>query len=219
MPVQSEFGPWKANLFLLLINAVPTATVPQLIGLAQDAGVATIVTTGFVLQLPITFASGPRPVGIISSQAPTWPNVRPLGSAISIVVSSGPVSPNVPGQNPQKLPNLPNQILPPSTQLVDERGVIKPNWWRFLLNVSQTATGTNPTGPASITVTASPFVYTASVQGSVIVSGGPVSLIEYSKDGQLWFPTGQTGGVFQMVANDQLRVTYTNQPAMTFFPR
>ncbi len=36
---------------------------------------------------------------------------------------------------------LPNQILPPSTKLVDEKGNIQKNWWLFLYNLSNSVLG------------------------------------------------------------------------------
>jgi hypothetical protein len=118
-----------------------------------------------------------------------------------------------------KLPNLPNKILPPDNALVDNRGVIATNWWRFLLNVSNQAMGTNQTVPATVTIGASPYIFTTPAQGALLVSGGPVTLIELSKDGVTWYPLGVTQGQIQMVPNDHVRITYMNAPTLTFFPR
>jgi len=67
----------------------------------------------------------------------------------------------------------------------------------------------------AITVGASAFTYTAPDAGRVIVNGGTVSLIEYGRNGT--FTTiGVIAGLFAISKDDQLRVTYTVAPTMTF---
>lgn len=74
---------------------------------------------------------------------------------------------------------------------------------------------------SSITVTASPFTYTnqTGVTADVIVSGGTVSQIEFSRDGTTFFGVGVTNGMFMLSPYDWLRVTYTAAPTMTLVPR
>lgn len=224
-PVPARIRParldrWEiTNLLQSTLAPVVFEPAPQLVGLTEPAALAILQNDGLVLGT-VAFASSTQyAVGVISSQNPIFGTPVQVGSAINIVLSSGPPSPVVTPIQAVRRPNLPNEILPPPTKLVDERGVMAPNWWRFLLNVSQAALGTSQSQPATVTISASPAVVTTPVQGSLIVAGGPVSLIEYSKDGQTWFPTGQTQGIFQLVPNDLVRITYTNPPAVTFFPR
>lgn len=72
--------------------------------------------------------------------------------------------------------------------------------------------------PVNVTVSASPFTYSPPVKGNVIVTGGTVSDISFSRDGTNIYTTGQSSGMFQINANDRLIVTYTGAPTMTFVP-
>lgn len=85
-------------------------------------------------------------------------------------------------------------------------------WYRFF---QDSDTGRPPTAEASITVTASPFTYTAPRKGFVIVNGGTVSIIAFSRSGT-FYTTGQTTGTFTVAQGDQLKVTYSGLPTMTF---
>lgn len=75
--------------------------------------------------------------------------------------------------------------------------------------------------PTAQTVTASPFVYTnnSGNDQSEIVSGGTVSLIEYSRNGGTYIPVGAIGGMFALSPLDSLRVTYTVIPTITVVVR
>jgi len=68
----------------------------------------------------------------------------------------------------------------------------------------------------TITVGSSPFVYQQTYYNlaSVIVSGGNVSSIEISRDGNSWYNVGLTQGQFTLNLNDYIRVTYTTAPNM-----
>lgn len=75
--------------------------------------------------------------------------------------------------------------------------------------------------PASaISVGASPFTYqnTAPNPGLVIVSGGTVTTISYSRDGTNFFLVGLLAGMYHMSPGDQIRVVYVLTPQMTFVP-
>jgi hypothetical protein len=77
-----------------------------------------------------------------------------------------------------------------------------------------------PLPPVGVTVGTSPWVYQAT-QGyreTLIVSGGTVSLIEFSRDGATWFGLGETAGMFVLDPGDRLRVTYTAAPTVTRIP-
>lgn len=81
-----------------------------------------------------------------------------------------------------------------------------------------------PTGytvaPSAITVTASPFSYvnTGNVTAAVLVSGGTVTTIEFSRNGTDFFLIGLLAGQFVLAPNDRLRVTYAVAPTMTRIP-
>lgn len=79
-----------------------------------------------------------------------------------------------------------------------------------------TGGSTQPAVP--ITVSASPFVYTAPSSGSVVISGGGIENVEFDRAPAGFITLGAFRGSFPMAQNDQLRVTYTEAPAMTFIP-
>jgi hypothetical protein len=75
----------------------------------------------------------------------------------------------------------------------------------------------NVTPAALVTVTASPFVYTAALRGVLFISGGGIKNLEFSRDsGVTWYPTGSFYGCFFVAAGDQLRVTYATAPNIVF---
>ena len=69
----------------------------------------------------------------------------------------------------------------------------------------------------SVSVGASPFVFTATRSGQLITTGGTVSLMEYARDGS-YVGLGITAGPTYVAAGDSVRVTYTAAPTMTFIP-
>lgn len=75
--------------------------------------------------------------------------------------------------------------------------------------------------PAGVTPGASPYTYqnTSGRPGDVIVSGGAVLDIAFSRDNATFYGAGVVSGVFPLSAYDFLRVTYTVAPTMTFIPR
>jgi len=70
---------------------------------------------------------------------------------------------------------------------------------------------------AAITVSASPFTYTAPAAGSVVVTGGTVSAIALIRQGTT-VATGLTTGLIPVSRFDQVKVTYSVVPTMTFIP-
>lgn len=110
----------------------------------------------------------------------------------------------------QQFNSLPNFNVP-----LMIKGITSKDWffyWAGLFN------GLAPAAEVPITPGASPYAYSALVKGSVIVSGGTVSAIAFSRDGTTFYTTGQTAGMFTLNAQDRLRVTYTVLPTMTFVP-
>lgn len=78
------------------------------------------------------------------------------------------------------------------------------------------------TGAAAqaISVGASAFTYQnqSGVPENVLVSGGTVTTIEYSRDGSTFFVVGLLAGQFRLSPLDKLRVTYAVAPTMTRIP-
>lgn len=108
---------------------------------------------------------------------------------------------------------LPSERVP----VLDEFGLITRTWFLALLGISGTVA---PAAPSQVVVTGSPFVFqNADTMSTVLVAGGTVSLIEFSRDGTTWYDLGVVAGLFDLSAKDLLRVTYTAAPAMTLIPR
>lgn len=75
--------------------------------------------------------------------------------------------------------------------------------------------------PSGITPGASPYTYqnTNTYPADVIVNGGTVSAIAFSRDNTTFYTVGLTNGMFALSPYDFLRVTYTVAPTMTLVPR
>lgn len=102
--------------------------------------------------------------------------------------------------------------LPPTY----EEGLIKEgntsaSWYRFIQAMHL---GIAPNQEVKITVKASPFVYVAPQGGFVIIQGGTVSKVQFTRSGT--YTTGQTNGLFPVSLGDQITVTYSGAPTMTF---
>ena len=76
--------------------------------------------------------------------------------------------------------------------------------------------------PSGITVTASPFTFqnpSAVFNADVIVSGGIVSDISFSRDNVTFYTCGAVFGMFRLSPSDFLKITYTGLPVATLVPR
>jgi len=80
--------------------------------------------------------------------------------------------------------------------------------------------GYNPQAIASVSVGTSPYAYhnTDHYPEDVIVSGGTVSDISWSRDGSAYYATGVTAGKFRLEPSEYLKVTYSVAPTMTKCP-
>jgi hypothetical protein len=77
--------------------------------------------------------------------------------------------------------------------------------------------GQPPGAESVIKVVGSPFIYQAPRKGLVIVSGGTVSEIDYSRSGT-FYNTGLTSGTFQVAMADRIRVIFSVAPTVVFSP-
>lgn len=75
--------------------------------------------------------------------------------------------------------------------------------------------------PAAITASASPYVYqnTSSYTEDVMVTGGTVTAVDFSRDGTTWYSTGAIATTVRLSPGDLARVTYTVAPTITKVPR
>lgn len=111
---------------------------------------------------------------------------------------------------PQQFNTLPNFQVP-----LGKQGITSKDWFLFWANLFN---GLPPGNETALTIGASPYTYVAGVKGSLIVSGGTVSAIDFSRNGTTFYSTGETAGMFPLNARDSLRITYTVLPTMTFVP-
>src|SRR3954468_3899620 len=105
---------------------------------------------------------------------------------------------------------IPNYPVP-----LEKDGKTGKDWYFFWTGLYN---GLPPAAEVAVTVGVSPYTYSAAVRGSLIVSGGTVSAIAFSRDGVTFYNVGQTSGMFLLNAADQLRITYTVLPTVTFVP-
>jgi hypothetical protein len=93
----------------------------------------------------------------------------------------------------------------------------------YHLSATQYAGTTNYTNVvSSITVTASPFTYqnTTDYNADVIVNGGTVSLVQFSRDNSTYYTTAvATNTILRLSPNDYVKVTYSVAPTMVSVPR
>lgn len=107
------------------------------------------------------------------------------------------------------------RTAPTFTEQLSEGTRNNSKWYRYF---QQNELGTPPSNELAINIGGSPFSYTAGMKGFVIISGGTVSNVMFSRTAGTFYLTGQTAGVFPMAQNDILKVTYTGKPSMVFVP-
>lgn len=105
--------------------------------------------------------------------------------------------------------DVPNYEIP-----LNPKGQTHSAWYRFFQASYQ---GQAPSNESPVTLGASPFPYTAPSRGFVILSGGSVSAVQFTRS--VTTLTGQTAGIFPLSQGDVLTVTYASLPNMTFVPQ
>lgn len=106
------------------------------------------------------------------------------------------------------MPNFPVPLI--------ENKVTNRDWYRFWMGLFR---GLPPENESAVTLTGSPYVYSATRRGSVIVNGGTVSNISFSRDGgTTYYTIGTVAGMFLLNASDLLKITYAAPPTVTFVP-
>lgn len=104
---------------------------------------------------------------------------------------------------------------PKFTDSISEGVKTSATWYRYL----QAIDGGQPPAPETIiTPSGSPFTFTAPRGGFVIVQGGTVGSVQFSRTPNVFYFTGEISGVFPVGQLDQLKITYSVVPNMTFVP-
>lgn len=111
-----------------------------------------------------------------------------------------------------QLNNLPNY---PTPIIVGRERTTSKDWYFFFAGLFQ---GLAPEAEVAVTLTGSPFTFSAPRKGTLIVNGGTVSAVEFSRNGTTFYTTGATAGMFTVNKSDLLRITYAVAPTVTFVP-
>lgn len=88
-------------------------------------------------------------------------------------------------------------------------------WYRYFQAAD---TGQPPASETAVTLTGSPLSFVAPRAGFVIITGGTVTSVMYSRTPGTFYLTGHIAGQFQLSQNDVLKITYTGTPTITFAP-
>lgn len=102
----------------------------------------------------------------------------------------------------------------PNVALVNEAKILTPPWYIGLVRLAQ-LTAERPIAPVSLG--ASPYTFTATTIGDLLVAGGTVSAVTLGRGGvSVACPTS---GFIPMAAEDSVIITYSVLPTVTFVPR
>ena len=138
---------------------------------------------------------------------------------------------------------VPNSTLPTTTltnlpvngPMVDSNQNLTQQWRLFFQDLyvrvggnkatsnSQLQTAISPLAGASQqpqTLTTSPFVLTAIQRGKLLISGGGITNVQFSRDGTTFYSTGSFRGTFIVLSADIFKISFLtgNAPTVTFFP-
>ena len=96
---------------------------------------------------------------------------------------------------------------------VDDGGKFTPAWQRGLTRLAQL---TAERKPRAVSPTLSPFAFTATTIGHLLISGGNVSAVALVRgDTTIACPIS---GFIPMAAKDSVLITYTVAPTLNFIP-
>lgn len=102
----------------------------------------------------------------------------------------------------------------PSIAFVDDEKTITPEWYQLLVRLAQLSA---ERAIAAVSPGASPFTYTATTIGDLLVRSGTVSAVTLVRGNvSVVCPTS---GFIPMAANDSVIITYSVLPTVTFVPR
>jgi hypothetical protein len=104
--------------------------------------------------------------------------------------------------------------VPTYTQPLSNQGATSSSYYRWFQDIDK---GTPPESESSVTLTGSPFVYTATNKGFLIITGGSVSSVTFKRVNV--YSAGQTSGTFPVSAGDVITITYSSAPIVTFVPQ
>jgi hypothetical protein len=103
--------------------------------------------------------------------------------------------------------------IPTYEQPISVGGNMSQSWRRWFHDIE---VGTPPANEVVVKPNGSPFSWQAPSRGAVIINGGTVSQVEFSRGST--YTTGQTSGMFSVSLGDILIVTYSGVPTIVFIP-
>ena len=188
---QTSVRQYVSQTYGLNVGGPPPVPVPAVVGQTQAAATTAITGAGLVLGTVSQTSSGTVPVGRVISQSPTAGTGVPQGSAVNLVVSTGPSGPP-----PVSVPAVVGQTQAAATAAITGAGLV-------LGTVSQTS---SPTVPAGRVISQSPTAGTNLPPGSavnLVVSTGlpplvaPANLAAVAGNGRVdlsWSAVGTADG-------------------------
>jgi hypothetical protein len=106
------------------------------------------------------------------------------------------------------------QQVPTYEQSLTKSGQTSSVWYRFFQGLYQ---GIAPAAEVTVAVSASPFAYTFQQRGFLIVRGGTVTAVQFTRTATNL--TGQTAGIFPGSQGDIVNITYSGLPTVIFVPQ
>lgn len=103
---------------------------------------------------------------------------------------------------------------PTYDQPITSKGQTSSVWYRYFQGLFL---GTPPAAESVLTLGASPYAYTATGKGFVIIRSGTVSAVQFTRSSTTL--TGQTSGIFPLSQGDTLTITYSVLPTVTWVPQ
>jgi len=140
-------------------------TVPNVVNLTQAAAVAAITGAGLTVGAVTQQSNATVPAGSVSSQNPVSGAGVSAGSAVNLVVSTGPA----PAPGPVAVPNVVNLTQAAATTAITSAGLV-------LGTVSQQSSTTVPAGSVIRQTPASGTSVSLGSAVAVVVSTGPVAV-------------------------------------------
>lgn len=109
-----------------------------------------------------------------------------------------------------------NQLPQYTNSILTNGGKMVQAWYRFHNNVLK---GTPPADISPVAVGPSPFLYTTTQGGFIVVQGGTVTMISTQRGTGAPVNSGVTQGHINISAGDSAIIVYTTKPNITFFPQ
>ena len=94
-------------------------------------------------------------------------------------------------------------------------------WYLFFSQVYSSIVEGSTLPPSAVTIGASPYTYTNgnTYNEDIMISGGGVIKLEFTRDGVTFYNTGSYYGMFSLSPGDSLKIEYLTAPTVTSIPR